>query len=102
MSTRVDPIENPDDVRVLLREALECLDQVVAQTGDWRVALEDAQNLVQDALDRLSATDLPAGYRWATEDEMDREDAIVVPRTIDYNGTPYTDGEADIAVPVEA
>lgn len=101
MSTRVDPIEDPDVVRIHLREALDCLDQAVAQTGDWRVALEDAQNLVQDALDRLSTTDLPAGYRWATFEEIERPDAIVVPRTVDSNGTPYTDGEADIAVPVE-
>lgn len=47
-------------------------------------------------------TDLPAGYRWATFEEIERPDAIVVPRTVDSNGTPYTDGEADIAVPVEA
>lgn len=46
-------------------------------------------------------TDLPAGYRWATFEEIERPDAIVVPRTVDSNGTPYTDGEADIAVPVE-
>jgi len=98
---RTEPIENPDVVRIHLREALECLDQGIAQTGDWRVALEDAQNLVQDVLDRLSATDLPAGYRWATFEEIERPDAIVVPRTVDSNGTPYTDGEADIAVPVE-
>ncbi len=102
MSTRVDPIENPDVVRIHLREAIECLDQAIEQTGDWRVALEDAQNLVQDVLDRLSMTDLPAGYRWATFEEIERPDAIVVPRTVDSNGTPYTDGEADIAVPVEA
>lgn len=63
--------------------------------------MEDAQNLVQDVLDRLSMTDLPAGYRWATFEEIERPDAIVVPRTVDSNGTPYTDGEADIAVPVE-
>ena len=49
----------------------------------------------------MSEIDLPAGYRWATEEEIERPDAIVVPRTVDYNGTSYTHGEADIAVPVE-
>ncbi len=102
MSTRVDPIENPDVVRIHLREAIECLDQAIEQTGEGRVALVDAQFLVQDVLYRLSMTDLPAGYRWATFEEIERPDAIVVPRTVDSNGTPYTDGEADIAVPVEA
>ena len=48
----------------------------------------------------LGDVDLPAGYRWAREDEMAREDAIVVPRTADSTGRPYTQGEADLAVPV--
>lgn len=46
------------------------------------------------------STDLPSGYRWATEAEMDRADTIVVPRTADSEGHPYTQGEADLAVPV--
>lgn len=45
-------------------------------------------------------TDLPAGYRWAREDELDRPDAIAVPRTTDHTGNPYTGNEADIAVPM--
>lgn len=45
-------------------------------------------------------SDLPAGYRWAFEDELDRPDAIVVPRTADSTGRPYTQGEADVAVPI--
>jgi hypothetical protein len=51
-------------------------------------------------------TDLPAGYRWATEEECeDWENVpgiISVPRTADINGVPYTQGEADLAVPKEA
>lgn len=43
----------------------------------------------------------PAGYRWANEDEMDRPDAIVVPLTVDNTGVPYTEDEADLAVPIE-
>jgi hypothetical protein len=42
----------------------------------------------------------PEGYRWAREDEIDRPDAIMVPLTVDSNGTPYTGDEADIAVPI--
>lgn len=47
------------------------------------------------------STDLPAGYRWATEDETDRPDAIIVKRTADSTGRPYTQDEADLAVPDE-
>lgn len=52
----------------------------------------------------MSKTDLPDGYRWATADECeaDAPGAIVVPRTVDSNGTPYTHGEADVAVPVSS
>jgi len=52
-------------------------------------------------------SDLPTGYRWADEDECDAivHDPslphIVVPRTFDSTGKPYTEGEADIAVPTE-
>lgn len=48
--------------------------------------------------------DLPTGYRWATEEESERHGitpipgAVVVPRTTDSQGRPYTDGEADLAV----
>lgn len=45
-------------------------------------------------------TDLPPGYRWATEDELEAPGAIVVPRSADSNGVTYTQEEADIAVPV--
>ena len=48
--------------------------------------------------------DLPAGYRWATEDETENfvqlTGAIVVKRTTDSNGVPYTQDESDIAVPI--
>lgn len=50
--------------------------------------------------------DLPSGYRWATAEECEEyavgmhKDAIVVMRTVDSNGIPYTQGEADIAVPI--
>jgi hypothetical protein len=50
------------------------------------------------------AKDLPKGYRWATELETEYFDkidgAIVVSRTEDSNGQPYTQQEADIAVPI--
>lgn len=52
--------------------------------------------------------DLPAGYRWATEEECAEiaatgrttmlDEHIVVPRTVDSTGKPYTQDEADIAV----
>jgi hypothetical protein len=45
-------------------------------------------------------SDLPEGYRWAREDEVDREDAIVVKLTVSANGNFYTQDEADIAVPL--
>lgn len=51
--------------------------------------------------------DLPAGYRWATGNETEAIAAgqeiphLVVPRTFDSAGTPYTHGEADIAIPLE-
>lgn len=53
-------------------------------------------------------TDLPTGYRWATGDETEnwtaRPDlfpfAIVVELTMDANGYRYTNGEADVAVPL--
>lgn len=49
-------------------------------------------------------SDLPSGYRWATADEAEDWEKvpgiIVVPRTTDANGVPYTHGEADLAVPV--
>jgi hypothetical protein len=48
--------------------------------------------------------DLPPGYRWAIPDEVERWDSIpgiiVVPRTVDSNGVAYTQGEADLAVPL--
>jgi len=51
------------------------------------------------------ANDLPEGYRWATEEETERNEeiigAIVVKRTADSTGRPYTQDEADIAVPLE-
>jgi hypothetical protein len=50
-------------------------------------------------------SDLPKGYRWATSEEtLDWENVpgiIVVPRTVDSNGVPYTQDEADLAVPIK-
>lgn len=47
--------------------------------------------------------DLPSGYRWADAEETERIDtipgALLVTLTTDSNGTPYTEGEADWAVP---
>lgn len=52
---------------------------------------------------------LPPGYRWATESECEYlllsgelEGYIMVPLRFDARGIPYTHGEADIAVPMEA
>jgi hypothetical protein len=47
----------------------------------------------------FTVTDLPEGYRWANEDELDMTGAILVKRTMNVNGVIYTQNEADIAVP---
>lgn len=49
--------------------------------------------------------DLPDGYRWATgeletEAGMEIPGAMTVTRTFDSTGKRYTEGEADLAVPV--
>lgn len=53
----------------------------------------------------------PPGYRWATEEETERwtlgddeimSRAIVVPLSTDSTGRPYTEGEADLAVPTRS
>jgi hypothetical protein len=52
-------------------------------------------------------TDLPTGYRWATAEETEAHAVtenpmmVVVPRTVDADGTPYTEGEADLALPID-
>jgi hypothetical protein len=52
-------------------------------------------------------TDLPTGYRWATSSETEKHmrtpnpDMLVVPRTTDHRGIPYTQGEADLALPIK-
>lgn len=50
--------------------------------------------------------DLPEGYRWATADEAEHwprvPDIIWVPRSYDAEGKPYTSGEGDLAVPIDA
>jgi hypothetical protein len=54
-------------------------------------------------IDPINGTDLPFGYRWATSDEMEGdlpEGWILVPLTQDANGRPYTEDEADVAVPI--
>jgi hypothetical protein len=63
-----------------------------------------------DAHDTFTAehvpNDLPAGYRWATERETERHarrpilGMIVVHRTVDNDGVPYTQDEADLALPL--
>ena len=51
-------------------------------------------------------TDLPTGYRWATAYETESHgrtpnpDMLVVTRTADVKGIPYTHGEADLALPI--
>jgi hypothetical protein len=50
--------------------------------------------------------DLPEGYRWATADECEtfaadpggHPEMIIVTRTADASGRPYTEGEADVAI----
>lgn len=51
--------------------------------------------------------DLPDGYRWATPVELDwlgrrdwPEPCRVIQRTVDAAGVPYTQDEADVAVPI--
>jgi hypothetical protein len=53
-------------------------------------------------IDPITNSDLPFGYRWATEAETENmpEGWILVPLTQDVNGRPYTQGEADVAVPI--
>jgi hypothetical protein len=50
-------------------------------------------------------SDLPEGYRWATAEECENwpnvPGIIVVPLTVDSEGKPYTQGEADLAVPLD-
>jgi hypothetical protein len=64
---------------------------------------EDHEHSLYDPGD----VDLPAGYRWATEEETEVIGAgvsiehLVVPRTVDSQGRPYTQNEADIAIPIE-
>lgn len=51
----------------------------------------------------MSGTDLPGGYRWATAEETEAQNvpgAILVERTVDSTGVPYTQDEADVAVPL--
>lgn len=64
-----------------------------------RVEIRCEQIQVVQTTDR-SWRDLPTGYRWAREDELDRDDAVVVRRTADRQGNPYTHDEADLAVPI--
>lgn len=68
--------------------------------GDHDLGLAYSVTFVEDDEVDAGARDLPTGHRWATEDEMDRPDAIVVRRSVDRDGRPYTQGEADLAVPV--
>jgi hypothetical protein len=57
-------------------------------------------------IDREPLGDLPVGYRWATAYETEMfnnnpgamQGAVVVKRTVDAQGKPYTQDEADIAV----
>lgn len=57
-----------------------------------------------------SANEPPRGYRWATEEETERwtnnpdalPEAITVPLATDSAGRPYTEGEADLAVPTRS
>lgn len=57
----------------------------------------------------MSAPDLPTGYRWATAEETEAycidptrfPMMMVVARDADASGVPYTDGEADLALPAK-
>jgi hypothetical protein len=56
----------------------------------------------------VNVDDLPDGYRWATADECEAYSVapssypqfIIVTRTVDTHGRPYTEGESDIACPI--
>lgn len=49
-------------------------------------------------------SDLPKGYRWATAEECEDwphvPGLIIVPLTVSENGHVYTQGESDLAVPI--
>lgn len=53
----------------------------------------------------MSDGDLPRGHRWATAEESETWETvpglIVVQRTADTAGNPYTQDEADLAVPLD-
>lgn len=59
-------------------------------------------------MEHTAENDLPDGYRWATADETEAygmhphlyPDMIVVSRSADSNGVPYTQDEADLATRV--
>jgi len=60
-------------------------------------------------IDREPQGDLPPGYRWASAYETEAIAAgrlaanhIIVKRTVDAAGNPYTQDEADVAVPDNA
>lgn len=56
----------------------------------------------------MNVDDLPDGYRWATQDECEAysvdpaayPEIIIVTRTVDATGRPYTEGESDIAIKI--
>lgn len=75
---------------------------------DTIVEVDESQRwnrLGEVEIDREPLGDLPVGYRWASEYETEMHaagklpTAIVVKRTVDSNGVPYTQDEADVAVP---
>jgi hypothetical protein len=82
----------PDDVTVEVRTI-----EAITSTGgnDHNAGFKQ---IVPEA--DLLHLGLPNGYRWATAEETERADTIVVALIADASGTPYTEGEADLAVPI--
>lgn len=99
---------NNPDLRVKLHDSWGDMEHVVVHTYHWDdpdvdqvLEFTSGHQAVERFLQIISGEDdLPEGYRWATEEEMDAADAIVVQRHVDSSGRLYKQGEADVAVPL--
>lgn len=93
-----------DDDTMSVREIAERGWQAVLDLEAPVVRVINAEQQLDTEVDlEESVSDLPSGYRWADAEETERIDtipgALLVTLTTDSNGTPYTEGEADWAVP---
>jgi hypothetical protein len=97
----VDDGGGVDEVLEMLEKPWKWPELLSAATLDRAFdAVSPGEDVPDVSLEDGPDDDLPPGYRWARdEDETVRADAILVPRTMDSTGKPYTQDEADIAVP---